>query len=369
MSVSLRPSLNWLLIFVPISLGLHFTPGWGDGVALFACSALAIVPLAGLVGCSTEELAEDMGEGVGALLNATFGNAAELIIGLVALSKGLTGVVKASISGSIIGNLLLVFGAAALAGGVKFREQTFNRTAARTSMTSLTLAAAALVIPTVFHFSAEARPSEWNLETEEKLSFGIALVLAATYVCVLIFSLRTHSQLFRGGSADGTARNQSNGMKRPRTHSVVILLVSTALVVLMSEFLVDTIQAARVGLGLSEVFVGVIVVAIVGNAAEHSTAIQAALKNKMDLSLGISVGSSLQIALFVAPILVFVSNLTGAPMTLEFSLPEVVSIAIAVQLVFQVSGDGETNWLEGVQLLSVYLVLAILFFYLPPVGG
>ncbi len=316
------------------------------------------------MGRATEELANQLGQGIGGLLNATFGNAAELIVGLMALSKGLTGVVKASITGSIIGNLLLVFGASALAGGVRFREQKFNKTAARVSITSLSLAAVALVIPTVFHVAANTRPAGWNRATEQNLSFAIAFVLFASYAAVLAFSLKTHRQLFRGDAK----REPTKAGSWSRTRAIVTLLIATAFVALVSEFLVGTIEAARAKLGLTEVFVGVIVVAIIGNAAEHSTAVLAALNNKMDLSLGIAVGSSLQIALFVAPVLLFVSYLFGAPMTLEFTLPEVVAVAVAVQLVFQIGGDGETNWLEGVQLLSVYAVLAMLFFYLPPVG-
>ncbi len=368
--MSFKPSLNWLLIFVPAALLVRFIPALNNDTALFICSGLAVVPLAGWLGRATEELARYLGEGIGGLMNATFGNAAELIIGLMALHKGLTTVVKASITGSIIGNLLLVLGLSMAAGGFKYHEQRFNRTAARSSATSLLLAAIALLTPTVFHITANLRPEGWSRPVEQRLSLAIAVVLFLTYACTLRFSLKTHRQLFRGESsaADDSSGQKHNDKNWSRTRSIVVLASATALIALMSEFLVGTVEAARAALGLTEVFVGVIVVAIIGNAAEHATAVMVARKNKMDLSLGIAVGSSLQIALFVAPILLFVSYGFGAPMDLEFSIPEVVAVFSAVYMVAQISGDGESNWLEGVQLLSVYLILAILFYFLPAHG-
>ena len=360
----LKPSINWLLVFVPVAILLRIWPQFENETALFICSCLAVVPLAGGMGRATEELAEHLGQGVGGLLNATFGNAAELIIALMALSKGLTGVVKASITGSIIGNVLLVMGVSILAGGLKFREQRFNKTAARTSTTTLTLAAVALAIPTVFHVSAAGYAGGWSQATEHKLSLAIAVVLFVTYACLLGFELVTHKQLYAGDPQDdGEEREEASRWSVSK--SLFVLIVATSLVALMSEFLVGAVEAARATLGLTEVFVGVIVIAVIGNAAEHSTAVVMAMKNKMGLSLEIAVGSSLQIALFVAPVLVFSSYLFGQPMDLEFTLPEVVAVIVAVHLIFQINGDGETNWLEGVQLLSVYLILCVLFFYLP----
>jgi len=368
MKFSMKPSLNWLLIFVPVSIVLRMWPQLGSAAALFICACLAVIPLAGWLGRATEELAEHMGQGIGGLLNATFGNAAELIIGLMALSKGLTGVVKASITGSIIGNLLLVMGASIVAGGIKHRSQSFNKTAALASATSLTLAVVALVIPTVFHWSA-AKSGEWNPALEQKLSLAIAIVLFTTYAFVLTFELFTHKQLYTGEEENRTKEEKKNHHtgRWSIQKSIIILVGATAFVALMSEFLVGAVEAARATLGFTEVFVGVVVVAIIGNAAEHSTAVLMAMKNKIGLSLSIAAGSSLQIALFVAPVLVFVSYAFGQPMNLEFTLPEVVAVFFAVQLIFQISSDGETNWLEGVQLLSLYVILGILFFYLPEV--
>jgi Ca2+:H+ antiporter len=359
--VSFRPSLNWLLIFVPLAIALQFWPGGGNPTAIFVCSGLGIIPLAGWIGRATESLVAHVGEGMGALLNATFGNAAELIIAILALSKGLTGVVKASITGSIIGNVLLVLGLCILLGGTKYRQQRFNKTAARTSAVSLSLAAIALVIPSVFHIAARDRPSGWSPLLEQRLSLGIAAVLFVTYGCVLGFTLKTHRQLFVGSSG----RTEASSGDWSRLQSVTILLLATALVALLSEFLVGTIEYVRTSIGITEAFVGVIIVAIVGNAAEHSTAVTMALKNKMDLSVGIAVGSSLQIALFVAPLLIFISYAFGRPMDLEFPMPQVVAVVVSVYILFQISGDGETNWIEGVQLLCLYLILGFLFFYLP----
>jgi Ca2+:H+ antiporter len=300
------------------------------------------------------------GSGVGGFLNATFGNAAELIIALVALSKGLTGVVKASITGSIIGNLLLVLGASILVGGIRYPKQTFNQTAARISATSLGLGAIALLIPTVFHRAAAARPGGWSVEAEQRLSLAIVLVLFLTYFFSLFFHLFTHRELFAGPS-----HPQGSEGQWPLWQSIVALAMATMLVALLSEFLVGSIESARHSLGLTQTFVGVVVVALVGNAAEHSTAVWTAWKNKMDLSLSIATGSSLQMALFVTPVLVISSYFFGDPMTLEFSLPEIASIVLSIWIVGQISGDGESNWLEGVQLLSVYAVIGLLFYFLP----
>jgi Ca2+:H+ antiporter len=377
----LKPRLDWLLVFVPVAIALRFLPSLGNPTALFIVSCLAIIPLAGWMGRATEHLAERLGQGVGGLLNATFGNAAELIIGLFALSKGLTGVVKASITGSIIGNILLVLGLAFMSGGVKFRKQEFNRVAAGVSSTALTLAAIALIIPTVFHQTAATVPvaqGGWTPAKEQGLSLAIAVVLFLTYVLMLVFSLVTHRDLFGADEAkhpacaageELTRMEAEEGAHEPWSvgKAVGILLGSTAFVALISEFLVGAIESARQSLGLTEIFVGVIVVAIVGNAAEHSSAVLMALRNKMDISIGIAVGSSLQVALFVAPVLVFASYLFGRPMNFEFTIPEVVAVVASVIIVEQISSDGESNWIEGLQLLSVYAVLAVLFFFLPDV--
>jgi Ca2+:H+ antiporter len=375
----LKPSLDWLLIFVPVAIALRFVPSFENPTALFIVACLAIIPLAGWMGKATEHLAEHLGQGIGGLLNATFGNAAELIIALFALSKGLEGVVKASITGSIIGNMLLVLGLSILFGGVKFSTQVFNRTAASTTATALTLAAVALLIPTIFHEVADNVPiaqGGWTPQKEQNLSLAISIVLFLTYLGTLYFSLVTHKDLFVGEAIQGAAHEvgheeEESGEHWSKGKAIVVLLIATAFVALISEFLVGAVEAARGALGFTEVFVGVIVVAIIGNAAEHSSAILMAMRNKMDLSLSIALGSSLQIALFVAPILIFASYFIApegrGPMNLEFTIPEVVAVIGSVLIAQQISSDGESNWVEGLQLLAVYTILGILFYYLPDV--
>jgi len=359
-SWSLTP-LDLLLLAVPIAIVLRYVPAWRNETFLFIVAGIAIVPLAGWMGRATEQLAVRSGSGIGGFLNATFGNAAELIIGLVALSKGLTGVVKASIAGSIIGNLLLVLGASLLAGGLRYPKQTFNQTGARVSATSLGLAGIALLIPTVFHVAAAEHSAGWTATIEAQLSVAIALVLFLTYFLSLLFHLVTHRELFEGPSLSG----EGDEAPWPLWQSIAALAIATTLVAWLSEVLVGSIEAARHTLGLTETFVGVVVIAFVGNAAEHSTAVWCAWKNKMDLSLGIATGSSLQIALFVMPTLVLASYAFGTPMNLEFSLPEITSIIFSIWIVGKISGDGESNWFEGVQLLTVYVIIALLFFFLP----
>ena len=351
--------LNLLLIFVPIAIVLEVMHA--SATLIFITSCLAIIPLAGVMGKATEHLAEKVGEGIGGLLNATFGNAAELIIAIVALRAGLYDVVKASITGSIIGNILLVFGLSAVLGGAKYSTQKFNKTAASMGTTMLTLAVIGLVIPALFHVVAEGKPNA----REQELSFEIAVILMLTYVLSLVFTLKTHKHLYAGGhgdDADDAIGTEGWSIGK----GVTVLLVATAFVAVMSEFLVGAVQATARTWGMTEVFVGVILVAIIGNAAEHSTAILMALKNKMDIAVNIAVGSSIQIALFVAPLLVFLSYVIGPqPMDLIFTNFEVVAIALSVFIITTVSQDGESNWMEGVQLLAVYGIFALAFFFLP----
>src|SRR5260370_42473791 len=260
---SLKPSIDWLLIFVPVPFLLEYVPALHNGTALFICSGLAIIPLAGIMGRATEHLAEHLGQGIGGLLNATFGNAAELIIALMALQKGLIGVVKASITGSIIGNILLVLGAALTAGGFKYTEQRFNRTATQTSTASLFLAAIGLLVPTIFHYSA-ASHNAWKPAVAEKLSLGIAGVLFMTYICTLAFSLVTHKDLLsgtpEGSTAKGSAARAASGETYPaepewsKGKSVIVLLVATLFVAWLSEFLLTSVESARAPFGFTDAF-------------------------------------------------------------------------------------------------------------------
>ncbi|MBI4532939.1 MAG: calcium/proton exchanger, partial [Candidatus Melainabacteria bacterium] len=325
-----------LLIFVPVPI-IGCALGWSP-VVIFVTACLGIVPLAGFMGKATEYLAERIGEGPGALLNASFGNACELIIALAALRAGLIDIVKASITGSIIGNILLVLGASMLAGGVRYETQTFNRVAATTSATLLALAATSLTVPAVFHFSA-SREARIN---EQGLGLAIAVVLFITYLMSLWFSLKTHKHLYvREFDTEAEAAIGVFGWGIRK--SLTILLGSTVLVAILSEYLVAEVTHCAETLGMSQLFIGLVVIAIIGNAAEHSTAVLMAMKNKMDLAINIALGSGTQIALFVAPVLVFVSFFIGKPMDLAFTPFEVLAVVVSVIILSFVATDGECN--------------------------
>ncbi|HEU4684802.1 MAG TPA: calcium/proton exchanger [Nitrospira sp.] len=348
--------LDVLLLFIPVALALEWVHG--DPLAVFLASALAIVPLAGLLGRATEHLSAHVGPGAGGLLNASLGNAAELIIALVALREGLHDVVKASLTGSILGNILLVLGAAMIAGGLRYERQQFNRTAAGMGASLLLLAAVGLIIPALFHFTASDR----GMKIEREVSLEIAVVLFSIYLLSLIFSLKTHRHVY---AADGQSPADLHERPWSKTTAVAVLTGVTILVALMSEVLVGTLEEAAHRLGMTQLFVGVILVALVGNAAEHSTAVMVAVKNNMDLAFSIAVGSSLQIALLVAPVLVFASYLFGRPLDLIFTPFEVAAVTISVLIMGFVAMDGESHWMEGVMLVGVYAMLAIAFYFLP----
>jgi len=358
--LSAENALNLLLVFVPVAMLMewvfHAPSPW-----IFVVSCLGIIPLAGQMGHATERISERVGQGLGGLLNATFGNAAELIIAIMALRAGLYDLVKASITGSIIGNVLLVFGLSALVGGLRFETQRFNRTAAGLGSTLLVLSAVGLVVPAVFHYLVGTTAPV----AERNLSLEISVVLMATYVASLFFTLRTHKHLYKGDSGEA-AQEGEHPEHGSLGRAVGRLVLATAGVAIMAEFLVAAASETAERLGWSEVFVGVIVVAIIGNAAEHSTAILMAAKNKMDAAINIAVGSSIQIALFVAPLLVFLSYLIGPrPMDLIFTPLEVLAVAACVGIMAFCANDGESHWMEGVQLLAVYVILGIAFYFLP----
>jgi Ca2+:H+ antiporter len=359
--------LDWLLLALPLTVVLRVASA--SDVWLFAASAVAIIPLAGLMGRATEDLAETLGPGIGGLLNATFGNAAELILALMALLRGphMYPLVKASITGSIIGNVLLVLGLSILAGGLYHKRQVFNRTAASMGATLLALACIGLLMPTLYYYVFHAAPrltaeERRNIET---LSEEIAGILAFLYLLSLVFSLKTHQHLFAGPEQDLPTTGERRQPEWGRRTSLLVLLGATAGVALMSEFLVGSVERAGQDLGLSHVFLGVIVLAIIGNAAEHSTAVVVAVKNKMDLAVTIAVGSSLQVALFVTPVLVFASLLTGHPLDLHFTPMEIVAVMIAIGVLALVCQDGESHWMEGAMLLGVYVILGLAFYHLP----
>lgn len=350
---NIRP-MDFLVIFIPVAF---LSAGREMPVLEFFASCLGIIPLAGLMGRATEYLSDRIGSGPGALMNATFGNACEFIIAFAALRAGLDDVVKASITGSIIGNILLVLGASILCGGLKYEKQIFNRTAATTSATLLALAAVSLTVPAIFHHYSRTKGHE------DELGLGISIILFATYILSLLFSLKTHKHLYTREVDEAAAEAIGVEGWSPTT-SVAVLILSTILVAFLSETLVKSVEFVAHDLGINKIFIGVILVAIIGNAAEHSTAIFMAMKNKMDLSINIALGSGAQIALLVAPMLVFCSHLLGRPMNLTFSEFEVMAVAVSVIILGYVANDGECNWLEGVQLLAVYAILGVTFFFM-----
>jgi len=342
----------WLLVFIPIAALASFFHA--SATAIFFLSALAIIPLAKYIGQATEELAAKTSTALGGFLNVTFGNATELIIGIFALRAGLITVVKASITGSIIGNLLLVLGTAIAAGGAIHKKQTFNRAGALAGGSTLFLAVTALVIPAILPIAAPATSSA----AVEQLSVLVAVCMIVLYVANLFFSLFTHKHLYAGEV--GRVENSWSLAK-----SVWVLLGATIAVAWMSDMLVGTIDVMARSLGWTELFIGVVLVAIIGNAAEHASAVVMAMKNKMDLALQVAIGSATQMAMFVAPMFVFISLLFQNQMTLIFDTFELVSMFLAVLIVNLVIEDGESNWLEGAQLLVAYVIMAIAFFIHP----
>ncbi len=357
--------LNALLIFLPIAL-IGRLAGWSDFI-VFVTSGLAIVPLSKLIGDATEEIAEKVGPRLGGLINATLGNAAELIITIFALRAGLVELVKASIVGSIIGNLLLVLGFSLLVGGLKHGIQTFERRTASINSTLVILAFLVLAIPSGFDqgFLTGAVDAQ---SRETFFSEGIALIIIVLYALSMFYTMRD-PQARLAAAPDSTAETE---VETPHPvvnmrNALILLALATTGIVFMSETLVATVEPVAHGLGLSEFFIGIIVVPIIGNVAEHVVAVQFALDNRMDLSLGISLGSSLQVALFVAPVLVFVSLLFPQKLLLLFTPYELLALAVSSVVAALVSQDGESNWLEGTLLLAVYVILALAFFLMPSV--
>jgi Ca2+:H+ antiporter len=347
-------ALDFGLILVPAAFLVRSITT--SAVLIFVASALGIIPLAASLGKATEDLSHKLGEKLGGLLNATMGNATELIIAFFALREGHQAVVKASLSGSIIGNVLLVLGTSVCVGGIRREKQTFDRRTVSASVTMLFIAVIALVVPAVYALSVHG-----HLTTEthalDRFSLWTSAVLIALYACGLLFQIKNGEVPQTGEAAETSSE--------PSWLPATSLLIATVLIAFLSETLVNQIGAAQHALGLSSMFVGVVVVATVGNAAEHSTAILMAYKNKMDLCLSICIGSSVQIALFVAPVLVFASYLLGNPMQLVFSPLEIAGIGLAVLTLEMIVNDGETVWFEGAELIAAYAILGIAFYLVP----
>jgi Ca2+:H+ antiporter len=355
-----RPTLNWLLVFIPVSLVAQFV--LHEPVLVFLSSCVAIVPLAGLIGRATDQLAERSGPTVGGLLNATFGNVTELIIGILLVWAGEFEVVKASLIGSILGNMVLVLGASYLFGGLRHREQRFDSRAARLHSSSLLLAIAGLVMPAAFvQFFHQETPVQ-----TEVISLVVAAVLIVLYVMALVFTLGRRGSRSRQNSVVSMPMPNEPPVWSAR-RAVMVLLAAAVAVGIQSELLVHTLEPTLAALHLPKVFVGLFVIAFIGNVAEHASAVVFALRDKMDIAIEISFSSSTQIALLVAPLLVFLSLLSGQPMDFIFIPIEVVAVTLATLIVSVIAVDGRSNWLEGAQLLGVYVILAVstLFFSEP----
>lgn len=363
--------VNYLLLLVPVGIAAGVLE-WSS-TAIFWINFLAIVPLASVLAFATEELSENVGETIGGLLNATFGNAVELIVSIIALKDNQVRIVQASMLGSILSNSLLVLGCCFIAGGLTRVQQTFNQTVAQTMSSLMALATAGLMIPAAFH--ATIPTSDYSNDLILSLSRGVSIILLIVYVLFLVFQLKTHKSLFEEQAQDaddGIITTATDGLigKVEGEHlsvasSLSVLIVATVLVSFCADFLVGSIDEIVESSGLSKTFIGLIVIPIVGNAAEHVTAIVVAMKDKMDLAIGVAVGSSLQIALFVTPFMVLVGWVIDVPMTLYFSTFETAILFVSVFISNLVILDGESNWLEGAMLLSTYLIIALAFFYYP----
>ncbi len=349
-----------LLALIPVAIWAEHME-W-NALAIFGLSALAIVPLAIWLSTATEELALVTGPTIGGLINAVFGNATELIIALVALKAGLIDIVKASITGSILANVLLVMGLSMVFGGIRFKEQTFNQMVARINGSTMSLAVTAIVLPAlVINTSSIVEPATVN-----HLSLTVAAVMIFVYGMTLLFSLKTHSYLYDVGVSDLIEDGGDHGDKTPNPWLWTgVLLVATVGVAFMSEIFVGALEEATASLGFTDLFTGVILVPLVGGAAEYLTAVRVAMKNNMDLAVSIAMGSSLLVALLVVPMLVIVGQFIGQPMDLNFNLFEVISVVIAVTFANLISLDGRSNWLEGTLLLSTYVILGAAFYFHP----
>lgn len=360
MTRALRPSLNWLFAFIPVSVALEYAHV--PAPVLFFSAALAIVPIAALIVRSTEQLATRTGDAVGGLLNATFGNAPELIIGLVALRAGYFDMVRASIVGAILANLLLALGVAFMVGGSRRHAQEYNPGAARMYSSMMLISAISLGVPSAFNRFVSP---EGTMREEKMLNLATAVVLLLAYGAYLVFLLKTHPDFFKS-KGGGRGEHEAHGPRWSLSRAVGCLLGASVLAAWMSEILVGAAQGTGQALGMSEAFIGIVFLAVVGGAAESGSAIAMAGKNKIDLAVGIAMGSSIQIALFVAPVLALASYfIAPAPLELAFTRAEVGTLFLAVLLGAMVAGDGHSNWYKGFQLVTVYVMIALLFYFAP----
>lgn len=342
-----------LLLFIPISY--YFALFTTDKTLTFITSILAIIPLARIMGYSTTQISLQSNPTISGLISATFGNSIELIIAIIALQNGLIRVVQASMIGSIMGNILLLVGLSVFFGGLRYKHQTFNNETIAVSSTMLIIVVAGLAIPSVYAFANPGLDS--NIST---ISIAVAIVMAVIYIAGLFFSLKTHKDLF---DASDEIRDTQERPTMTKKQAALVLLMTIVVVAIQSEFLVQSINVAAVSLGITTTFIGIIIIAIITNIAENATAVHFALRNKLDVSIEIGLSSAIQIALFVVPILMLVSQLFGFGFTLQFTLFELVALVLGVLIINYLSADGRCNWLEGAQLISVYVIISIAFFF------
>jgi Ca2+:H+ antiporter len=357
-----KPSLNWLFGFIPITVLAEHTGA--SAPAQFACAALALVPIAAAIVRATEQIATKTGDAIGGLLNATFGNAPELIIALVALRAGYLEMVRASLIGAILANLLLTLGLSFFAGGLRYHDQRFNAAAARTYSTMMLLAAVSMGVPSGFsrYFAPQG-----TIREEQLLNVGIAVLLLVAYGLYLLFSLRTHPGVF--ASVEGTGAEHHEGEQWSAPRAACTLIAASLLAAWMSEALVGAAEGTGKALGMSQTFIGIVFLAIVGGAAESGSALAMARRNRLDLTVSIALGSSIQIALFVAPLLVIASHFIGPqPLDLAFGRAEVGALFLGVIVGALVCGDGQSNWYKGIQLVTVYSIIALMFLMMPDLG-
>jgi Ca2+:H+ antiporter len=359
--MSLKPSIYWLFVFIPITVALEHM-GHLPAPVIFFSAALAIVPIAALIVHSTEQLSLRTGDAVGGLLNATFGNAPELIIATVALRAGLLDMVRASLIGAILANLLLALGLSFFLGGLRHRDQKYNALAARTYSSMMLIAVISLLVPSTF---SRILAPESTIRQEQLLNIGIAVVLLLAYGLYLLFSLKTHPKAFASVESEGDA-DHHEGEQWSTARAVGSLIGASVLAAWMSEILVGAAEGTGKSLGMTQTFIGIVFLAIVGGAAESGSAIAMGRKNKMDLSVGIALGSSIQIALFVAPALVLLSYfIAPQPLELSFNRAETGSLFMGVLIGTLVCGDGQSNWYKGIQLVTVYTIIALMFYFIP----
>jgi len=361
MRLSLKPSMNWFFVFVPVTVLLEHVEGIPVPLIFFS-AALAILPIAGMIVRATEQIASRVGDTIGGLLNATFGNAPELIITLVALKAGLFDMVRASLAGAIMANLLLALGIAFVLGGIRYHEQEYNPVASRIYSTMMLIAVISMSIPSGFR---RVLGGDEPMAYEQSLNLGVAVALLVAYLLSLLFMLKTHPDLFKSvGSAD--QHSHAEGERWSVGRAVITLVAGSVLAAWMSEILVGAAEGTGKALGMSETFIGIVFLAIVGGAAESGSAIATARKNKVDLSIGIALGSCVQIALFVAPVLVLASYvISPRPFLLAFGRVEILSMFLTILIGTIVASDGRSHWFKGVQLITLYLVMAMMFYFLP----